>query len=239
MLRGDRSEYNRKALTVAMAVGSVALPLMLLTGNYNARVIANQQPWKLAAAEGLFATQAGAPLHILGWPDPNTQQIYGGIELPKFLSLLAYHNPNATVTGLDAFPRTSWPDPRLVHFVFDAMVGSFFIMLLAMIVFWYLYFRKRGQPLGRWPLLIMLVAAPFGLIALETGWMTTEFGRQPWIAQAYMRVAQAVTPRQGIGLILLVFLLVSLALTAGLFLLLLRRSPPRTGTPQAVEARNA
>jgi cytochrome d ubiquinol oxidase subunit I len=122
--------------------------------------------------------------------------------------------------------------------VFDAMVGSFFIMLLAMVVFWYIYFKKRNESLGRWPLLIMVGAAPFGFIALETGWMVTEFGRQPWIAQAYMRVAQAVTPRGGIGVILLLFLLVYLALTAGLLLLLLRHSPPRTGAPQAVEARH-
>ncbi|MBI5033058.1 MAG: cytochrome ubiquinol oxidase subunit I [Chloroflexi bacterium] len=239
MLRGRVTTYNKKALTLAMVVALVSLPLMLLTGDMNAQFLAVEQPAKLAAAEALFKTTAGAPLLIGGIPNAATQQVDYGIEIPKFLSLLAFRDPDATVTGLDAFPAGTTPDPVIVHLSFDSMVGSFFIMLLALGWFWWIRWRKHDVPLNRLPLLAILVASPFGLIALEMGWFVTEFGRQPWIAANTMRVAEAVTPRSEVGLVLVLFLLVYLALTIGLLFLLLRPTPARTGVPTPAEAHHA
>ncbi len=225
LLRGKRDLYHRQALTLSLAMASIALPLMLVTGDWAATHLAKYQPAKLAAAEALFETTTGAPFIIGGWPDPAAGQVRYGIEVPYMLSLLAHRDPNAVVTGLDAFPADERPDPRLVHLFFDLMIGSFFIMAIAASWFWWLRWRRREFPGGRWILRAVLFASPFGLIALESGWLVTEFGRQPWIAQGVMRVADGATPNEGIGLVFLVFILVYIALSAGLLKMLLRRPP--------------
>src|SRR5450631_92474 len=194
---------------------------MLVSGDWSAMTLAVQQKPKLAAMEAHFTTARGAPLIIGGWPDPASRKVRYGIRIPKLLSLLAFRNPDALVEGLDAFPPGSRPDPRLVHPFFDLMVASFFIMLAAVAWFWWLRWRRREVPLGTWPLRAILIASPFGMIALESGWLVTEFGRQPWIARGHMLVAEGVTPQTGIGPVLLLFLVVYLGLTAGLLKLLL------------------
>jgi len=227
LLRGHCSDYNKRAMTLALAVASVSLPLMLVSGDWAAMTVAVHQKPKLAAMEALFPTAKGAPLIIGGWPDPASGKVLYGIRIPKLLSLLAYRNPDALVEGLNAFPPGTTPDPRLVHPFFDLMVASFFIMLVAAVWFWWLRWRRREVPLDKWPLRALLFASPFGLIALESGWLVTEFGRQPWIAHGHMRVAEGVTQQTGIGLMLFTFAAVYLVLTAGLLKLLLR--PASTG----------
>jgi cytochrome d ubiquinol oxidase subunit I len=230
LLRGQSSDYNKRALTLALAVASVSLPLMLVSGDWAAKTLAVQQKPKLAAMEALFTTARGAPLFIGGWPDPASGNVLYGIRIPKLLSFLAHGNPDALVEGLDAFPPGATPDPRLVHPFFDLMVASFFIMLAAAVWFWWLRWRRREVPLGKWPLRALLFASPFGMIALESGWLVTEFGRQPWIARGHMRVAEGVTPQTGIGLVLFTFLVAYLALTAGLLKLLMRPASAGEGT---------
>jgi cytochrome bd ubiquinol oxidase subunit I len=221
-LRGDTSASNKRGVTLALAVGSLALPLMLVSGDWSAKTLAVQQKPKLAAMEALFTTERGAPLFLGGWPDPVSRQVRYAIRVPKLLSVLLHGDPDALVEGLDAFPPESVPDPRLVHPFFDLMVVSFFIMLGAALWFWWLRWRRPEQAHGKWPLRALLLAAPFGLIALESGWLVTEFGRQPWIARGEMLVSQGVTTQTGITLVLLTFLALYLVLTAGLLKLLLQ-----------------
>jgi cytochrome d ubiquinol oxidase subunit I len=222
LLRGRSSVYNKRALTLALSVASVSLPLMLVSGDWAAMTLAVQQKPKMAAMEALFTTARGAPLVIGGWPDPASGKVLYGIEVPKLLSFLAHRDPDAIVEGLDAFPPGTTPDPRLVHPFFELMVASSFIMLAAAIWFWWQRWRSREVPMGKWPLRALLFASPFGMIALESGWLVTEFGRQPWIAQGHMRVAEGVTTQTGIGGVLFTFLIVYLALTAGLLRLVAR-----------------
>jgi cytochrome d ubiquinol oxidase subunit I len=207
---------------------------MLVSGHWAAITLADQQKPKLAAMEALFTSTRGAPLVIGGWPDPASGKVLYGIRLPKLLSLLVHLDPDALVEGLDAFPPGATPDPRVVHPFFDLMVASFFIMLTAAVWFWWLRWRRREVPLDKWPLRALLFASPFGMIALESGWLVTEFGRQPWIARGHMRVSEGVTPQTGIGLLFFTFIVVYLALTAGLLKLLLRPAPAgeATGTTQ-------
>jgi cytochrome d ubiquinol oxidase subunit I len=228
LLRGQGSDDNKRALTLALAVASVSLPLMLVSGHWAAINLSDQQKPKLAAMEALFTTTRGAALIIGGWPDPASGTVRYGIRIPKLLSLLVHLDPDAPVEGLDAFPPADRPDPRLVHTFFDLMVVSFIIMLAAAAWFWWLRWRRREVPLDTWPLRALLIASPFGMIALESGWLVTEFGRQPWIIRGFMRVSEGVTPQSGVSLVLFTFLVVYLALTAGLLKLLLR--PAATGT---------
>jgi cytochrome d ubiquinol oxidase subunit I len=221
-LRNRAPVYGRKALTLALAVGSLSLPLMLLSGHSSAVFLATHEKAKLAAAEGLFETRSGAPLVIGGWPDMETKTIRYGIEIPGFLSLLTFGDVDAVVTGLDAFPRDEVPDPRLVHPFFDLMVASFFLMLSAAAWFWWRCWRQGEMPLGRPLLWGIVLSAPFGMIALESGWLVTEFGRQPWIVQGVMRVESGVTPNPGMALVFLLFIAVYAVLTLGLLQMLLR-----------------
>jgi cytochrome d ubiquinol oxidase subunit I len=118
-----------------------------------------------------------------------------------------------------------------VHLPFQAMVGSFFVMALPLAWAAWLWYRRRATPPPRRFLWTVVVASPFGFLALESGWLVTEFGRQPWLATGVMRLAEGVTPRAGIEWIFLVFLAVYVALTIGLLRLLLSGGPPRTGPP--------
>ncbi len=154
------------------------------------------------------------------------------------LSVLAYRDPNALVEGLDAFPPVTTPDPRLVHPFFDLMVASFSIMLAASGWFWWLRWRRRKVLLDKWPLRAILFASPFGMIALECGWLVTEFGRQPWIAHGQMLVSEGVTPQAGIGLVLFTFLCVYLALTGGLLKLLILPATAGNGIETTQEDRH-
>ncbi|WP_298267986.1 cytochrome ubiquinol oxidase subunit I [Geobacter sp.] len=222
LLRGRITDFNRRALTLSLAIAGVCLPFMLISGDWASRFLARHEKPKLAAMEALFTTTRGAPLIIGGWPDPASGKVLYGIELPRLLSVLIHRDPDAVVEGLDAFPPHAIPDPRLVHPFFDLMVGSFFIMTAAAGWFWWLRWRRREVPVGKWPLRGILLASPCGMIALESGWFVTEFGRQPWIVQGHMRVAEGVTPNAGIGLVFVTFLAVYVALTLGLLWLLPR-----------------
>ncbi len=222
LLRGRMAEHNRRALTLSMAIAGVCLPFMLISGDWASRFLAVHEKPKLAAMEALFTTSPGAPLTIGGWPDPASGKVLYGIELPRLLSVLIHLDPDAVVEGLDAFPPGDNPDPRLVHPFFDLMVVSFFIMLAAAAWFWWSFWRRRTVPVGKWPLRTILLASPLGVVALECGWLVTEFGRQPWIIRGLMRVSDGVTPNAGIGVVFLTFLAVYITLTAGLLRLLPR-----------------
>jgi cytochrome bd ubiquinol oxidase subunit I len=225
ILRGRTSLYYRKALTLSLAVGTLFLPVMLASGDWAASHLARHQPAKLAAAEAHFHTRSAAPLVIGGWPDVDQKEVRYGIEIPWMLSLLAFRDPNAVVLGLDAFPAEDIPDPRLVHPFFAVMVGAFFLMAAAALGYWWRLWRRPAIPLQRGLLWAILLTSPLGLIALEAGWLVTEFGRQPWIIVGHMRVSEGVTPNDGIGLVLLLFSGVYVLLSLGLLKMLVRYTP--------------
>ena len=222
MLRGKRSPYYWKALRLAMAMGAIAIPLQIISGDANARFLADAQPAKLAAMEGLFHTTSGAPLAIGGLADPNTGKVYFAIEIPNGLSILARGDPNATIKGLDAYPTSDWPVVEAVHFSFDGMVGSGFFALLIAFLFWFFAWRKkRDWQQSRLMLLGILLTGPLSFVAMELGWMVTEFGRQPWVIVGYLRTANAVTTAPGLNISFLIFSLVYILLAFALIRLLL------------------
>ncbi|HEY7744804.1 MAG TPA: cytochrome ubiquinol oxidase subunit I [Desulfuromonadales bacterium] len=223
LLRGRAPDYGKKALVLALAVAGLSLPLMLISGDRSAAFLARHEKAKLAAAEAHFETRAGAPLIIGGWPDPETRKVRFGIEIPGLLSLFAFRDPDAVVTGLDGFPPDEVPDPRLVHTFFDLMVASFFFMAAVAAWFWWRRWREGEVPTSRRLLWSVVLAAPFGMIALESGWLVTEFGRQPWIVHGVMRVESGVTPNAGMGAVFLTFITVYAVLTVGLLQMLLRQ----------------
>jgi len=233
LLRDRASAFHRAALGTAMAVGAAAAILQPLSGDLSARQVAETQPAKLAALEGQFVTERGAPLRILGLPDMERRETRFALEIPHGLSILAFHDPGAEVKGLDDFPRDEWPNATLVHPAFQVMVGLG--GLLALAGFCWSVLRLRRREPGR-PLLGALVAlGPAGFLALEAGWLVTEWGRQPYTVRGVLRTAEAVTPVRHLLLPLLLFTALYLFLAAATAALLWRQIAhgPEAGHPAA------
>jgi cytochrome d ubiquinol oxidase subunit I len=195
-LRGRWSRYERTAFAIPFAIAALASPVQVLVGDWNGRVVADHQPIKLAAFEGLAETTKGAPEHIFGWYRNGT--IVGGIEIPKLLSLLAYHDPNATVQGLDSVPAADRPPVNVVRFAFQTMVGIGTLLATLGLVFILVRWRHRRLPGSNWFYRVAALAGPLSVVALISGWVVTEVGRQPWVVYRVMRTTQAVTGAGGI-----------------------------------------
>jgi cytochrome d ubiquinol oxidase subunit I len=190
-LRGRWGRYERAALAVPLTVAALVSPVQVLIGDWAAREVAAMQPVKLAAIEGLGRTTRGAPEHLGGWYADG--EVRYGIGIPKMLSFLAFHDPNATVRGLDTVPPADRPPINIVRVAFQTMVGIG--TLLAVLGAFYLVVRVRRKrmPETPWFYRAVVLAGPLSFVALIAGWVTTEVGRQPWVAYGVMRTAQAVT----------------------------------------------
>jgi cytochrome d ubiquinol oxidase subunit I len=200
-LDSSLAAFHRAALAVTLSIGVPAAIIQPFSGDLSARFVARYQPVKLAAMEGQFPTERGAPLRIGGLPDETERRTRFAVEIPRGLSLLAYDDPSATVRGLDDFPHENWPPVAIVHFAFQAMVALGTTMALVAIWAAAVALRRRGYrlvPSDRALLLALTLIAPFGFLATEAGWFTTEVGRQPWIVFGVMRTRDAVTPMPGL-----------------------------------------
>jgi cytochrome bd ubiquinol oxidase subunit I len=214
LIRKRESPFHRHALGIALLVGAPAAVLQPLSGDLSARVVAQWQPTKLAALEGQFDTDRGAPLRIGGLPDEGARRTRGAIEIPHGLSLLAFHDWNARVKGLNDFPRELWPPVLPVHVAFQIMVGLGTAMAAVGLWAIVVLVGKRTVADTR-PLLIALaVVTPFGFIATEAGWTVTEVGRQPWVVQGILKTADAVTPMPGLVVPMTLFAVLYLILGA-------------------------
>ena len=183
-------------MSLLLAVPMV--PLQMVVGDWSAKVVAKSQPVKFAAMEGQFETRSNAPLHIGGFPNEKTREMQYSIQIPSLLSWIAYGDFNAEVKGLNDFPPADTPPVAIVHFAFQTMVGiGSFMMLVAL---WCVvsYWRTRAWPKSKLFLRSIVVLGPLSIIALLSGWVVTEVGRQPWIVQGYMRTSEAVTQATGV-----------------------------------------
>jgi cytochrome d ubiquinol oxidase subunit I len=231
-LKGRRGGYYRAGLIVPLAVLCLAAPAQVVVGDWAARTVAEEQPTKFAAIEGLRETTDGAGLTVGGWYAGG--EAYGGVSIPNMLSLLAFHDPNATVEGLNAVPAEDRPPVTWVRNSFQLMVGIG--ILLALLGLWFLWARwRRGAlPHTPWFYRFLVVAGPASVVALIAGWIVTEVGRQPWIVYELMRVEEAVTGAEGIpiGYGTLVVVYVGLIAVATYMLRRLARKPPEAELEQ-------
>ena len=247
MLRRDaHNRFHKAALAIALAVGGVSAILQPLSGDFLAKRVAITQPVKLAAFEGQFQTETAAPLRVGGLPDEDARVTRYAIEIPYALSMLAYGYPNAVVKGLNDFPADQHPPVAIVHISFQIMVAcGVAMMLIALWGFWR-YLRGRRKPQtgtnqdwlnSKWFLRVLVVAAPLGFIAIETGWIVTEVGRQPWIIFGVMRTSEAVTPMPGLIVPFITFTLLYIFLALVTVWLLLRQvaASPRDPEPRDQE----
>jgi cytochrome d ubiquinol oxidase subunit I len=193
---GPPTRYERTAIAIPLAIAALASPVQVLIGDWAARGIATSQPVKLAAIEGLHSTTKGAPEHLLGWYTEG--QVKYGIRIPKLLSLLAFHNPNATVKGLDTVPVDRQPPVNVVRVSFQLMVGIGTLLALLGVIYLIVRIRRRRLPESPWFYRAVVLAGPASVVALIAGWVTTEVGRQPWVVYKVMLTSEAVTGASGI-----------------------------------------
>jgi cytochrome bd ubiquinol oxidase subunit I len=215
-LRGNRRRHHLVGLVVALTFAAVVAPAQLFVGDWAGRTIAERQPVKLAAIEGLQETTKGAPFEVLP-----------GVEVPRALSLLAFHDPNATVTGLDSVPKDDRPPVGVVKYAFRSMVAIGSALALLGLWFIWVWWRRGRLPGTVWFHRALGAAGPLSVVALISGWIVTEVGRQPWIAYEVMRTEDAVTGASGIpvGFAALSVVYVALAAIAYVMLRRLRRVP--------------
>jgi cytochrome bd ubiquinol oxidase subunit I len=196
-LRGRWGRYERTALVIPLTVAALASPANVLVGDWAGREVAREQPVKLAAFEGLGRTQSGADLHLLGWYSDG--EVKNGISIPKGLSLLAEHDPNATLAGLDSVAPNERPRAvNLVRISFQTMVAIGTALALFGAVYLIGCVRRRPLPQSPWFYRALVAAGPLALLALVAGWVVTEVGRQPWVVYRVMRTSEAVTGAGGI-----------------------------------------
>ena len=219
-MRGKRDHYHRTALVVTLAFASLAAPVQVIVGDWAGRSVAENQPVKLAAFEGLQETTAGAPF------------TFGGlVEIPKMLSILAFHDPNAVVKGLDTVPPADRPPVTIVRVAFQTMVSIGTGLALLGVVFFFTWLRLHRLPRSKWFYRVVMVAGPLSFVALIAGWIVTEVGRQPWIVYEVMRTTQAVTAVDYLEVGYVFLVLVYLGLGAAV-VWLLRRLTRRPATSE-------
>jgi len=192
--------YGRTFVKGGVLIGAVAAILQLFpTGDAQGKLIADHQPVTLAAMEGLFETQSGAPIVVIGQPDVQKRRIDNPLEIPSVLSFLTYKQWKADVRGLDTFPQDQWPDMiPLLYYSYHVMVGLGTILIAVMAMAALMLWRRKLYD-SRVMLWALMLCVPLPYIANTAGWMTAELGRQPWLIYGLMRTAQGVSPRVGAG----------------------------------------
>jgi cytochrome d ubiquinol oxidase subunit I len=220
MLRGRRDRYHRLGLMIPLTVAAVAAPIQIVVGDWIATTVAENQPVKLAAMEGLFRTSAAVPLSLGGiYVDDGLRY---ALQVPWGLSLLVAHDPNGVVTGLESVPPDLRPPVNVVHLAYNTMVAIGSALLLLALWLGWTWWRRRRIPRTRWFLRAVAVSGAAAVLAMEAGWTTTEVGRQPFIVYGVLRTADAVSPAPGLYLGFYAVLAIYAVLT-GLTVFVLRR----------------
>jgi cytochrome bd ubiquinol oxidase subunit I len=194
-LRGRRDHYQRLAFAVPFTIATLLVPVELVVGDLSARALVTDQPSKFAAMEITWHTRSHNP-EVIGGLLNSSGQVEYGIAIPSFDSILVGLSPDTVVPGLTSVAADARPtiaEANIVHLAFDLMVGlgSAAIALAA----WYflVLLRRRHLPRSRWFYRVAALAGAGAYVSVESGWVTTEVGRQPWIVYDTMRVADAVT----------------------------------------------
>jgi cytochrome d ubiquinol oxidase subunit I len=191
-------DFHTRSFRIAATFACVAAILQPISGDHSARDVAHRQPAKLAAMEGLFKTGTNVPLLIGGIPDPKTQEVKYGMEIPGLLSFMVGGNTNTEIKGLDQYAAGDQPPVVITHIAFQLMVALGMFMLGVSILYFYILARRRSLADTGWLLKLFVLTTPFGFLAVEAGWVVTEVGRQPWILYGILRTRDAVTPMPGI-----------------------------------------
>ncbi len=227
LLENKFSEYGRIFVKVGVIAGIISCITQIFpTGDLHGRYMAQHQPAAVAAMEGLFHTQKGAPIVLMGQPDVERETIDNPLVVNDVLSFLIYGTTRAEVKGLDQIPREDWPSPLpLLYFSYHIMagLGTYFVAL--MLVAGFLLWRGKLFTTS-WVLWLIMLSFPLPYIANTAGWMTAEIGRQPWVVYGLIRVSEGYSKNvsAGNGLFTLLGFMGVYVLLSILFIILVYRT---------------
>ncbi len=235
LLRRRGDERARVMLSMALWMAALVAPLQIVAGDAHGLNTLEYQPAKIAAMEGHWDTERGAPLILFGWPDMEAEETKWKIGIPRLGSLILTHDLDGEVKGLESWPRDEWPNATVIFWTFRVMVAIGFAMFgLGLLSLW---LRWRGRLYdNRWFLRFCVLMGPSGFIAILAGWITTEMGRQPWVIYGLLRTADAASPVDAgsVGTSLAVFVAVYILVfgSGGFYLLrLMAKGPGKTEPP--------
>jgi cytochrome d ubiquinol oxidase subunit I len=233
------STYGQVFLKIGVVAGIISCIAQIFpTGDFHGVYVAKYQPAAIAGMEGLFRTQKGAPVVLLGQPNYEEQRIDNPLVANNVLSFLIYGTTAAEVKGLDQFPRDQWPTTLpLLYYSYHIMagLGTYFVLIMAVAGF----LLWRGTLFQtKWVLWPLLLSFPLPYVANTAGWMTAEIGRQPWVVYGLLRTSEGFSKyvSAGNGLFTLLGFLGMYALLSILWIVLVYRiiegGPAKVGTPQ-------
>jgi cytochrome d ubiquinol oxidase subunit I len=192
LLKKQDVEFFTKSFRLGLVFGFIFSIVVALEGDFHARHVTETQPAKLAAMESLWETTENAPIYLLALPDEKNEKNAIQIgAIPGLLSFLGHHDFNAEIKGLKDFPKDERPPVLLSFLSFRIMVALGTLFPLVTLIGIFLRNRLLENP---WYLKLMLFAIPLPYIAIETGWLLAEVGRQPWIVYGLMKTSIAVSP---------------------------------------------
>jgi cytochrome d ubiquinol oxidase subunit I len=224
MLRGRRDRLHRLGLLIPLTVALIATPIQIFVGDTAAREVADHQPAKFAGMECIQKTGPDQTEYIGGIC--TNEGVKGAIGIPDLDSYLVGFSADTVVTGIDSIPADERPPANtMLHLAFDAMVGIGTMLLGLGAWLAFVWWRRRDIPRTPWFLRAVAVSGAAAILALWSGWIVTEVGRQPWIVQGYMRTSEAVTEAEGIWFAFAAVLLLYAAL--GTIAILVLRSMSR------------
>jgi cytochrome bd ubiquinol oxidase subunit I len=193
LLKKNQIDFFQRSFRIAAIFGLVSSLLVAIIGDLNASQVARYQPTKFAAMESIWETQKGAGFNLIIVPDtPRERNALEGPSVPKMLSFMAFHDPDAEIRGLKAFPPEDRPPvlPVFIGFRLMVMIGG---LLLLLALFAVIYSARGTLEQHRVFLYLMLYALPLPYLAGQLGWVVAELGRQPWIVYGVLRTSQAVS----------------------------------------------
>jgi cytochrome bd ubiquinol oxidase subunit I len=235
LLRHPANEGARVMFSMALWMATLVAPVQIVAGDLHGLNTVEHQPAKIAAMEGHFETERGAPLILFGMPDMAAERTDYALAIPKLGSLILTHELDGEVRGLKAWPPQDRPYAPIVFWSFRVMVGIGLLMALFGLVGAWLRWRRRLYG-SAWFQRVAVVMGPSGFVAVLAGWITTEVGRQPYTVYGLMRTAESVAPvaAPAVASSLLAFVVVYTLVfgTGVLYLLHLMRRPPLPAEPE-------
>ncbi|MBF0360409.1 MAG: cytochrome ubiquinol oxidase subunit I [Oligoflexia bacterium] len=225
LLRHNNLNYAKKSLKIGSVFALISSMMILFFGHIHAVQVANTQPTKLAAFEGLWESGPKAPLLLFGIPNEESERTDWAISIPGALSLLVGNNLETNVVGLKSVSASERPPLLISFFSFHLMVGLGFYFIFISIVSCYLFFLKGdGGNFNKWVLRLLFFSIPLPFLANEIGWMAAEVGRQPWIVYGVLKTAQGVSANVSSSEVLFSIILFALiySLLFALWIFLLR-----------------
>jgi cytochrome d ubiquinol oxidase subunit I len=213
LIKKRHMQRARLLLKVSLTIFCTTSILQLFSGHIHSIQVAETQPEKMAAFEAIWQTKEGAPLSLFGIPDARKQKIYLSVKIPKLLSILVHFDPNAKITGMNAFPKDE-RSPVFIPFTsYHIMILLDLLFILISLIGIYLFLRKKIWD-TRWYHKLLIFAFPLPYLSNEFGWVAAEVGRQPWAVYRVLRTAEAASPLLPAGNIL--FTLTSFSLVYAL-----------------------